>query len=135
MEANKVRFSVTVIVGIVLVILGMIALTYQGITYTRQKRIPDVGPIHATEGTRENITLTPIVGSVALVGGILLLVVCATRSLCVSIRGHDKRWDFALRRIDCRLVLLRPIDTTRLIVMGSQCPIRAFILQVAGFSS
>src|ERR1700751_3172478 len=37
-----------------------------------------------------------------------------TRSLCVSIRGHDKRWDFALRRIDCRLVLLRPLDTTRL---------------------
>lgn len=62
------------IAGILLIVLGVIALGYQGITYTTQKKVVDVGPIHATKDEHKTIPLPPIVGAVALVGGIALLV-------------------------------------------------------------
>ncbi len=61
------------LVGILLVILGALALAYQGISYTRQEKILDVGPIHATTETHERIPLPPILGGLTLVGGISLL--------------------------------------------------------------
>ncbi len=60
--------------GIVLIVLGVIALAYQGITYTTQKKVLDVGPIHATKDEHKTIPVPPIVGGLALVGGIALLV-------------------------------------------------------------
>jgi drug/metabolite transporter (DMT)-like permease len=60
--------------GIVLVILGVLALAYQGITYTRQEKVLDIGPIHATAETHERIPLPPILGGLMLVGGVVLLV-------------------------------------------------------------
>jgi hypothetical protein len=61
------------IAGILLIVLGVIALAYQGITYTTQKKVIDVGPIHATKDEHNTIPLPPIVGAVALVGGVALL--------------------------------------------------------------
>jgi hypothetical protein len=65
------------VIAIVLVVLGALALAYQGINYTRQEKVFDIGPIHATAETHERIPLPPIVGGLALVGGIVLLVVGA----------------------------------------------------------
>jgi len=65
------------VIAIVLVVLGALALAYQGINYTRQEKVLDIGPIHATAETHERIPLPPIVGGLALVGGIVLLVVGA----------------------------------------------------------
>ncbi|MBZ5694975.1 MAG: DUF3185 domain-containing protein [Acidobacteriia bacterium] len=62
------------IAGILLIVLGALALAYQGITYTRQEKVIDVGPIHATADTQERIPIPPILGGLALVGGIALLV-------------------------------------------------------------
>jgi len=62
------------LVGIVLVVLGVLALAYQGITYTRRERVLDVGPIHATKDTQERIPLPPVLGGLALIGGVALLV-------------------------------------------------------------
>ncbi|MGA8873685.1 MAG: hypothetical protein WA434_04855 [Candidatus Acidiferrales bacterium] len=63
--------------GILLIVLGALALVYQGINYTRQKQVVDVGSIHLTAETHEHIPLPPIVGGLALVGGVVLLVVGA----------------------------------------------------------
>jgi hypothetical protein len=60
--------------GILLIILGALALLYQGINYTRQKQVLDVGSIHLTAETHERIPLPPILGGLALVGGVALLV-------------------------------------------------------------
>ena len=65
------------IIGIVLLILGVLALAYQGINYTHQEKVVDIGPIHATADRHERIPLPPIVGGLAMVGGIALLVVGA----------------------------------------------------------
>lgn len=62
------------LVGILLVVVGALALAYQGITYTRRERVLDVGPIHATRDTQERIPLPPILGGLALIGGVVLLV-------------------------------------------------------------
>jgi hypothetical protein len=64
-------------IGIVLVILGALALAYQGISYTRHERVLDIGPIHATAEKHERIPLPPIVGGLGLIGGVVLLVIGA----------------------------------------------------------
>lgn len=65
------------LLGILLVVLGALALAYQGITYTHRKRVFDVGPIHATKDSQEHVPLPPILGGAALVGGVALLIVGA----------------------------------------------------------
>lgn len=61
--------------GIVLIVLGIVSLAYQGFTYHTQKRVLDVGPIHATKTENHTVPLPPVLGGVLLVGGIVLLVV------------------------------------------------------------
>jgi hypothetical protein len=67
------------IVGIALLVLGILALAYQGITYTKTEKVLEVGPITATKETKKTIPLPPVVGGVAVVGGIVLLVAGARR--------------------------------------------------------
>jgi uncharacterized membrane protein HdeD (DUF308 family) len=62
------------ILGITLVVLGVIALAYQGLTYTTQKKVVDIGPIQATKEERHTIPLPPILGVLALVGGIVVVI-------------------------------------------------------------
>jgi len=64
-------------VGIVLIVLGALALAYQGINYTRQKDVLNVGSLHITTETDERIPLPPILGGLALAGGVVLLAVGA----------------------------------------------------------
>jgi hypothetical protein len=67
------------IIGVVLIVLGVIALAYGGISYTREEKILDIGPIEATAERRETIPLPPVLGGLALVGGVALLVVASRR--------------------------------------------------------
>lgn len=67
------------VIGIVLVILGVLALVYQGINYNREKTVIDLGPMHATTETHERIPLPPILGGLALAGGVALLVIGARK--------------------------------------------------------
>ena len=63
--------------GLVLIVVGVIALAYQGITYTTHEKVLDVGPIQATKTEHKTIPLSPIFGGIALVGGIVLMMVGA----------------------------------------------------------
>ena len=65
------------IVAIALIVLGVIALAYQGITYTKREKVLEVGPLTATKESKETIPLPPIVGGVTLVGGVALLLASA----------------------------------------------------------
>jgi uncharacterized membrane protein len=62
------------IIGIVLIIIGIVALIFQGITYTKKEKVLDLGPIEATAEKEKHIPLPPILGGIALIGGIVLLV-------------------------------------------------------------
>jgi UDP-N-acetylmuramyl pentapeptide phosphotransferase/UDP-N-acetylglucosamine-1-phosphate transferase len=61
--------------GIILIVIGVIAFGYQGISYTTRDKVVDLGPIHVTAEKTKTIPLPPLVGGIALVGGILVLVV------------------------------------------------------------
>ena len=67
------------IVGIVLIVVGVIALAYGGISYTKREKVLDIGPIEATTETRETIPLPPLLGGLALAGGVVLLIVGSRR--------------------------------------------------------
>ena len=62
------------IIGAVLIVIGLIGLIWGGISYTREEKVLDLGPIEATAERRETIPVGPVVGGLALVGGIVLLV-------------------------------------------------------------
>jgi len=63
------------IVGILLILLGVVSLAYQGITYTEREEVLDIGPIEATTETKKTIPLPPIFGGLALAAGTVLVVV------------------------------------------------------------
>jgi uncharacterized membrane protein YidH (DUF202 family) len=62
------------LLAIILIIVGIIAFAYQGITYTSKKKVVDLGPVQVTANKTSTFPLPPIVGGIALVGGILLLL-------------------------------------------------------------
>jgi hypothetical protein len=61
------------ILGVVLVVIGVISLAYQGFTYTTHKKVIDLGPIQATEAQRHTVSLPPLVGVLSLIGGVVVL--------------------------------------------------------------
>ena len=61
------------IAGILLVVLGLAALIYGGVTYTTRDKVLDVGPIHASVEKEHNIPLSPILGGFVLIAGALLV--------------------------------------------------------------
>jgi hypothetical protein len=63
------------IVGVVVIVLGVLALVYQGIDYTKRETVVDLGPIHATADHDKTLPIPPVLGAVAVAGGIALLVV------------------------------------------------------------
>jgi uncharacterized membrane protein HdeD (DUF308 family) len=62
------------IIGLVLIVLGLAALAYQGVTYTSREKVLDIGPIHATAETEKTVPLPPVLGIVAVVAGVVLVV-------------------------------------------------------------
>jgi hypothetical protein len=65
----------TTLLAIMLIALGVVAFGYQGITYTTKEKVVDLGPLQMTAEKTKTFPLPPIVGAIALVGGIVLLVV------------------------------------------------------------
>jgi len=63
------------IFGILLIILGVFAIAYQGFKYTTTEKAIDLGPIQVTAEKTRTFPIPPIVGGLAIVGGIVLLVV------------------------------------------------------------
>jgi hypothetical protein len=68
------------LIGMALIALGLIALVYQGITYTTREKVVDLGPLKITAQKEKTIPLPPILGGLALAGGIVLVVVAARKS-------------------------------------------------------
>jgi len=62
------------IAAIILIAIGIAAFAYQGISYTTRENVLDIGPIQMTAERTRTLPLSPIVGAIALVGGIALLI-------------------------------------------------------------
>lgn len=61
------------LIGIVLIVLGVLALAYGGFSYTTREKVVDIGPLQATALTHKTIPVAPIVGIAALAGGLALV--------------------------------------------------------------
>lgn len=66
--------------AIALIVVAVIAFAYQGISYTTREKVVDLGPLEMTAERTRTLPLPPIVGAVALIGGIVLLVVGSKKS-------------------------------------------------------
>jgi hypothetical protein len=60
--------------GVVLIVLGLVALAYQGFSYTSRETVVDLGPIQATADTEKRVPIPPIAGGAAVVAGVVLLI-------------------------------------------------------------
>ena len=67
------------IVCVLLIVFGLVALVYQGITYTRREKVIDLGPIQATAERERTVPLPPIVGIVAVAAGVALVATGARK--------------------------------------------------------
>ncbi len=65
----------TILIAIMLIALGIIAFAYEGFNYTTRENVVDIGPLKVTTEKTRTLPLPPIVGAIALIGGIVLLVV------------------------------------------------------------
>ena len=75
-----------IIIAVVLIALGIAAFAYQGINYTTREKVVDIGPIQVTSEKTKTISLPPIIGVIALAGGIVLLV--------MGVKKADERQTF-----------------------------------------
>ena len=66
--------KVSTVFAIILIAAGIMAFAYQGFTYTTREKVVDLGPVHVTTERTKTLPLPPIVGTVAVVGGLVLLV-------------------------------------------------------------
>jgi uncharacterized membrane protein HdeD (DUF308 family) len=61
------------LLGVALIVTGIIALVYQGFTYTTRKKVLDIGPIQATKEEHRMIPVPPIIGIIAVISGVTVL--------------------------------------------------------------
>jgi hypothetical protein len=66
--------KVVTLVGILLTAIGVISLIYQEVTFTTREKVIQFGPVQAYRGKNKTIPLPPIIGVLAIAGGILLIV-------------------------------------------------------------
>jgi hypothetical protein len=62
------------ITGVILIVIGVICLAFGGITYTRREKILDIGPLQASADRQRTIPLPPLLGGLALAGGVALMI-------------------------------------------------------------
>jgi hypothetical protein len=72
------------VLGIALIVLGVLALAYQGITYTTRENVIDVGPLKASVDKDKTIPLPPILGALTLAGGVVLVIVGVRKSWVIA---------------------------------------------------
>lgn len=68
------------VLGVVLIVLGVLALVYEGITYTTREKILDLGPFKAEVTREKRIPISPLAGVAAVGAGVVLLLVASRRS-------------------------------------------------------
>jgi hypothetical protein len=63
------------VLGMLMIIVGFIALAYGGITYTKREKLIDTDPIKVSIDEKKHIPVSPIAGAAALVTGVILVSV------------------------------------------------------------
>jgi hypothetical protein len=75
MKTGRDNMKIYTLIAVILIILGIAAFAWQGISYTSTEKIVDLGPIQVTAEETKRLPLPPMAGAICLVGGIALLVI------------------------------------------------------------
>ena len=70
----------SLLVGIALIVLGVIGLALGGFSFTRKEKVVDLGPIEATADKKESVPIPPLLGALAIVGGVVIVAASARRT-------------------------------------------------------
>jgi drug/metabolite transporter (DMT)-like permease len=62
-------------IGILLIIVGIVALVWGGVFWTERDTLVDAGPLEIQTEDREGVAMPPILGAIALIGGIVLVAI------------------------------------------------------------
>jgi hypothetical protein len=68
------------LIGFVLIVLGVLGLALGGFSFTRKEKVLDVGPVEATADKKEHLAVPPLLGVLAIVGGVVLVAASARRA-------------------------------------------------------
>ncbi len=71
--------KIMILFAAILIVIGIVAFGYQGITYTSREKIINIGPVEITAEKTNILFLPPVVGVITLVGGIALLLMESRR--------------------------------------------------------
>ena len=63
------------IIGVILIVIGIVALAYGGFTYTKREKVIDAGPLQVSADREKSVPLPPVLGGLCLAGGIILVIV------------------------------------------------------------
>jgi len=77
--AHDLSMTVRYVIGSLLVVIGLVSLLWGGFRWTQQKTVVDIGPIEAKTQEHKTLPIPPVVGALALIGGIVVLVVPSRR--------------------------------------------------------
>ncbi|MBA3520982.1 MAG: DUF3185 domain-containing protein [Gemmatimonadales bacterium] len=68
------------LIGIILIVLGVVGLALGGFSFTRKEKVVDIGPVEATADKKESVPVPPLLGALAIVGGVVLIAASARRA-------------------------------------------------------
>ena len=63
------------IIGIILILVGVVALAYGGFSYTKREKVIDAGPLQVSADREKTVPFPPLLGGLCLAGGIVLVIV------------------------------------------------------------
>ena len=63
----------SMVAGVILIVLGALALAYQGFTYTTREKVINLGPIQASVDKEKTVPLPPILGGLAIAAGVIVI--------------------------------------------------------------
>jgi hypothetical protein len=70
----KAMGSFSKLIGVILIVFGILSLSYSGFTYSSQDKVAELGPVKITAETAHTIPFSPIAGGICLVAGIAMLI-------------------------------------------------------------
>lgn len=66
--------TITTLVGILLIVLGVATFAYQGFSYTKQEKLAQIGNVEVTANTEKKVYFPPLLGGLSLVAGVALVI-------------------------------------------------------------
>jgi hypothetical protein len=66
--------------GALLILIGVVALSMGGFRFTRREKVAEVGPVQVTTERERSFPVSPVIGGLAIVAGVVLIVASSRKA-------------------------------------------------------